>query len=452
VVNDWFHPEFECLFKPKRYKVFYGGRGGLKSWSVSRALVLLASQRPLRVLCGRELQKSIKESVHQLLEGQIKRMGLEGFFEIQRDTIKGLPGTTAEGSEFIFLGLHRNASAVKSYEDIDICWVEEAANVSDSSWKYLTPTIRKPDGGPFGFGSEIWITFNPELESDATFKRFVLGFPLGESERAFVQKTTYVDNPFLSDEMRLEIKADLDANLDTYLHVWEGHCKQTLEGAVYADELRDLTREERIRHVPYDHQWPVRTIWDLGRSDMTSIWFVQRVGFEWHVIDFYENRLKDPDHYFSLLRKKSYVYDSLFLPHDGKAKHLGTKMSVEEQARAKFGDIVRVLKRQSISDKIAAARTIFPNCYFDREKCADGIQHLRHYTYEVKEDGQFSQNPKHDEHSHAASAWEYFGLSSGLAVNGVGERSERVKKKLDLGRVAGVLDSATAWMGSGARR
>jgi len=450
-VKPWFHEKFQCLFKPRRYKVFYGGRGGLKSWSVARALVLLGAQRPLRVLCAREFQKSIKESVHQLLESQIKMMNLEAFYEIQRDVIRGRKGTSAEGTEFFFIGLHLNSQNVKSYEDVDIVWIEEAANVSGSSWAHLVPTIRKPKGGPFDSGSEIWVTFNPELEDDATYKRFIIDMPQGESQDSFVTKTTYHDNPFLSEAYLRDVARDKEKNYDTYLHVWEGFCKQTLEGAVYADEMREATVQERICKVPYMRDFPISVYFDLGRSDHTSIWFVQQVGYEWHLVDFYENKLKHIDHYLAVLQEREYLYDSLWLPHDAKAKQLGSKMTIEEQCREKFPNLVQRVPRVSIKDKINAARTVFPNCYFDEKRCADGLQHLRHYCYEVNPDTkQFSEKPSHKGgHSDAANAFEYFAVASKIGVRHKDKLREKIKRTLNLGRNKGEFPRQDnfGWMG-----
>lgn len=455
----WFHPKYTCLFEPKRYKVFYGGRLGLKSWSIARALVLLASQRPIRVLCAREFQKSIKESVHQLLESQIEKMGLADYYDIQRDSIKGRAGTSAEGTEFFFIGLHLNSQSVKSYEDVDICWIEEAANVSSSSWKYLTPTIRKPEGGPFGQGSEIWISFNPELDTDATWKLFVKR----KRDNAFVVKTSYKDNPFVSDEMLQDIEADLLEDVDNYLHVWEGHCKQVLDGAVYAEEIRRAITEERFTNVPYDPNFPVGVVADLGYSDHTSLWFFQKVGFEWHIIDFYESNLKKWDHYLEVIQRRgvrdstgklqqAYLYNTIWLPHDATAQQLGSKMSIEEQTRVKFPNNTRIVPKMRIKDKINAARTVFPVCYFDEERCDEGIQHLKRYTFEVKVladmTKKYSPKPKHDEHSDAASAFEYFAIISGIMPKSTEGVVSRLKKASDLrgGKLRERVAAGLGWM------
>ena len=160
-----FPVKLQCLFEKSRYKCIYGGRGSAKSWSVARALLILGAKQVHRILCAREFQNSISQSVHKLLSDQIVELGLIGFYEITQSTIRG-----ANGTEFSFVGLKNNPHNIKSYEGCTIVWVEEAQAVSARSWDILIPTIRAKD-------SEIWITMNPELESDATFQRFILNPP-----------------------------------------------------------------------------------------------------------------------------------------------------------------------------------------------------------------------------------------------------------------------------------
>ena len=117
-----FPSKLDYLFSPHRYKVAYGGRGSGKSWSFGRALIRLAAAKPLRILCAREVQKSIKQSVHQLLSDQIQAMGLGAFFEVLESEIRGI-----NGSSFSFAGLATNTvESIKSFEGVDIVWVEEA--------------------------------------------------------------------------------------------------------------------------------------------------------------------------------------------------------------------------------------------------------------------------------------------------------------------------------------
>lgn len=390
-----FPEALECLFKPARYKTLYGGRGGAKSWGIARALLLQGTTKPLRVLCAREMQTSITQSVHKLLKDQIAAMGLSGFYEVQNYVIKGMNGT-----EFTFHGLKHNIANIKSIEGVDVCWIEEAQTVSKSSWDTLIPTIRKD-------GSEIWISFNPSLEADETYQRFVVSPPTG----AVVQKINWADNPWVPDVLRQEMEDLKVKDYDAYLNVWEGHCKQTLDGAIYAEEVRAATTAGRFTKVPYDPSKPVHTYWDLGRADKTAIWFVQMVGFEFRVIDYYENQGKALGHYLKELQSRPYVYGDCWLPHDANNELLASEQTIAQQCRA-FGFKVRVTPKTSVVNGINAARTVFATCWFDSEKCSDGLQALRNYRYEVDpETQQYSTNPLHDWASHGADAFRYFAVS-----------------------------------------
>ena len=203
-------PIFSPIWSPKRYKILHGGRGSGKSWAVARVLVVLATRKRIRILCAREYQKSIADSVHKLLVDQIEAQGLTLLFDVTKTSIKCL----ATGSEFIFEGLKANVTKIKSMEGIDICWVEEAEKVSKESWNVLIPTIRKK-------GSEIWVTFNPDQERDPTFERFVKSPP----PNAIVLQVNYNDNPHFPAELRAEMEYLRSVDMDAYLHVWEGQCR-----------------------------------------------------------------------------------------------------------------------------------------------------------------------------------------------------------------------------------
>lgn len=394
-VRAEFPEKLGCLFHKSRYKVLWGGRGGAKSWAVARALLIQGMEKPLRILCCREFQGSIRDSVHKLLSDQINALGFDSFYRVEQASIKG-----SNGTEFFFEGLKHNVAKVKSFEGIDRAWVEEAQTVSKSSWDTLIPTVRKE-------GSEIWLTFNPELDTDETYKRFVLQPP----EDAIVQKVNWADNPWFPDVLLKEKDALKARDPDSYLNVWEGHCRQALDGAVYAKELREATEQNRITKVPYNPLKPVHTSWDLGWSDNTSIWFAQIVGFEYRLIDFYQNSQQTINHYLEILQSKKYVYGTDYLPHDARAKQLGTGRSIEEIMRSS-GRTIKVVPLLGINDGINAARTIFSNCWFDAERCADGLQCLRHYRYEPDLDtGTLSRKPLHDWASHGADSFRYMALS-----------------------------------------
>ena len=389
-----FPQKLSILFDKARYKVLYGGRGGAKSWGIARALLIIGAQKPTRVLCAREFQTSIKDSVHKLLSDQIFAMGLEDFYEITQTTIRA-----KNGSEFNFVGLKNNVANIKSFEGVDICWVEEAQTTSKLSWNVLIPTIRKE-------GSEIWISFNPELETDETFQRFVVNPPEG----AIVQKINWSDNPWFPETLRLEKDALYARDKEAYNTVWEGVCRQTVDGAIFAREMVAAEIEGRITRVPYDPIKPVHAVFDLGWSDATAIWFVQFIGMETRLIRYIENNQQTISWYLAEMQKYGYVYDTLWLPHDAAAKNLGTGKSIEEIVRA-TGMNVRILPRVPVTDSINAARTVFNKCYFDRENTHQGLQCLRHYRYDVDPDTKmFSKIPLHDNYSHGADAFRYIGL------------------------------------------
>lgn len=393
--NVQFPVKLQCLFQKARYKVLYGGRGGAKSWGVARALLILAAKDPIRILCAREFQTSIKDSVHKLLSDQIIALGLESFYEITQAQIRG-----KNGSEFNFVGLKNNVANVKSYEGVDICWVEEAQTVSRSSWNTLIPTIRKE-------GSEIWITFNPELETDETYQRFVAKAP----ENAIVVKINWSDNPWFPDVLKLEKDALQARDPAAYNNVWEGMCRVTIDGAIFGHEMQQAENEGRITNVPYDATKPVHAVFDLGWADHTAIWFVQFVGMETRLIRYTQGTQKTMSQYLAEMQQYGYFYDTLWLPHDAQNKTLAAAgMSIEDIVR-NAGYKTRILDRVPVVDSINAARTIFGRCYFDRENCAEGLQCLRHYRYDVDPDTkQFSRSPLHDVYSHGADAFRYIAL------------------------------------------
>jgi len=393
--NAQFPVKMASLFDKARYKVYYGGRGAGKSHSAAKALLILGAKSQIRVLCAREYQTSIKDSVHKLLCDQIELMNLHGFYEITQSSIRGKNGT-----EFAFVGLKNNVANVKSYEGVDYCWVEEAQTVSRHSWNTLIPTIRKE-------GSEIWITFNPELETDETYQRFVVRPP----EQAVVQKINWSDNPWFPEVLALEKDSLKSRDPSAYQTVWEGLCRLTVDGAIFANEIQVAELDDRITKVNYDPTKPCHVIFDLGWADSTAFWILQFVGMETRLIRYHEDNQKTISHYLALLQTYGYMYDTLWLPHDAQNKTLASNgKSIEEIVRS-AGYKTRIIERTPIADSINAARTIFRNCWFDRENCYDGLQCLRHYRYDVDpETGQFSRQPLHDQYSHGADAFRYIGL------------------------------------------
>lgn len=387
---------------------------------MAQALILISAARPVRILCAREQQNSISESVHRLLSDTIARLGMGGNFDIQRDKII----CASTGSTFFFEGIKANVDRIKSYEGVDYCWVEEAHKVSENSWKILIPTIRKETAD---FQSEIWITFNPELETDYTYKTFVID---GRSDPdTVVVEMNWRDNPWFPRVLMLEMEKLKAKDYDAYLNVWEGKCRILLEGAVYATELRDVIATSRITRVPYDPAFPVDCFWDLGRADLCTIWFRQKIGFQYRYIDYLTDSQKSILWYMKELQGKGYLYGTMWLPHDARAQTIGAEMSVERRMRKVFS--VRVVKRLSVSDGIDAARTLLPICVFDESKCAEGIRALGAYHYEViEEKGTLSKVPVHDWASHGADSFRYSAVATGQPRS---ERLEEQQKALDEG-------------------
>jgi len=216
----------ECLFdESARYIAVKGGRGSGKSRSVATALNLRAAAKPLRILCVREIQKSIRDSSKRLLDDDAERNGLAGFYTSLETEVRG-----ANGSLFLFAGLRSNIDSIKSMEGIDICWVEEAQSVSKTSLETLIPTIRKP-------GSQIIFTWNPKHETDPIEEMFGRD-DLPPDTR--LKTVNYVDNPWFPDVLQKEADYDLKRDPEKYNHVWMGGYLRNSESRVF----RNWTVEE----------------------------------------------------------------------------------------------------------------------------------------------------------------------------------------------------------------
>lgn len=213
---------YKFLFEPYRYKSAYGGRGAARSWSFARALLVLAIQKKLRILCTRELQSSIADSVYRLLCDQINICGLSSKYRIMSNGI-----TSVTGSEFILnKGLRFNITEIKSMEGIDICWVEEAQSVSEASWETLIPTIRKNN-------SEIWLSWNTGEETDPTNQRFVVDKP----PDCYSTKVSWRDNPYFPEVLNKERMWLEEVDPEAYDHIWEGNYLRIGESVIFRDKF-----------------------------------------------------------------------------------------------------------------------------------------------------------------------------------------------------------------------
>lgn len=207
----------EILYRKYRTLVAYGGRGSSKSHSVARFLILESLRSKVRILCAREYQVSITDSVYKLLADIINEYELDDYFTITQKSIISI-----NGSEFVFKGIRNNINNIKSMEDISICWVEEGQSVSKTSWDILYPTIRAE-------GSKIIVTFNPIFADDETYKRFIVNTPID----CIVVKVNYDDNPYFPEVLKKEMEFDKANNYEKYLHVWEGLPLNNSEAQVF---------------------------------------------------------------------------------------------------------------------------------------------------------------------------------------------------------------------------
>ena len=381
-----------------RYYAIYGGRGSGKSWGVADYLLLQGTMQPLRILCAREVQKSLRDSVHRLLTDRTQALGLGQFYEVLDNEIRGQNGTL-----FVFSGLaSHTVESIKSFEGIDICWVEEAQSVSLRSLDVLIPTIRKA-------GSKIIFTFNPYLPSDPVWTRFV-DKPSADCVSISIN---YVDNPFLSTELLAEAERQKAEDFEKYENIWLGKPKTIADGAIYKAELEAARSQQRICKVPYDANLPVFTGWDLGILDSTAIWFAQVYGREVRLIDYYEADGEPLSHYARIIAERGYNYvgGKNFLPHDVAARDLSSGVS-RQQTLETLGLRVTVGARLGPEDRIEAARQLFNRIWIDETRCKRGIDCLQNYRRAFNDKlGEFKADPVHDWSSHAADAFGELALA-----------------------------------------
>lgn len=190
-----------------RNKILYGGRMSSKSWDAAGMAIFLANRYKLRFLCVRQLQNKIDESVYSLLKIQIERFGLQDNFRVLDNKIIN----KVTGSEFMFYGLWRHITEIKSIESIDILWSEESHALTESQWEVLEPTIRKE-------GSECWLLFNPDLVSDFVWRNFVAD----PTANTLVRCVNYPENPFLSNTAKQVIENHKKKHPDTFDKIYLG--------------------------------------------------------------------------------------------------------------------------------------------------------------------------------------------------------------------------------------
>jgi phage terminase large subunit len=411
---------FQFLFEPARYKCAFGGRGSAKSRSFAAVLVLQAAQGPLRVLCCREVQNSIKDSVKQLIDDTIDNFGLRYFFSSTDTEITG-----RNGSRFTFAGLRTNANSIKSIEGLDRAWVEEASAVSHRSIELLVPTVRKT-------GSEIWFTWNPETEFDAVDMMF-----RGKNAPpdAVVRRVGMEDNPWFPEVLKRDAEHDLATDPEKYAHVWGGSYRAAPAGAYYGKLLSKAQNEGRIGRVPHDPGAEVHVAFDLGVGQNMCMVFSQWVGRELRVIDYLEGDDEAGDEgypwFARRMKAKPYAYAPLLLPHDGRTRSQATGKSRAEVWEG-LGFQVELVPNIGVDDGIQAVKRMIPMMWIDAVQCAEWIKAMREYR-EGRNDEGHTTGPHKDWTNHPADA---------MRMLAVAYEAPQAKRK-----GAGRGPSSGGWMG-----
>ena len=404
-IEAWFPEKLKFLFHPARYKVVRGGRGSGKSWGFARALLIMAAQKPLRVLCTREIQKSIQQSVHQLLRDQIEALQLGSQYQVLQTEIRG-----KNGSQFFFSGLSdQTAESLKSFEGVDIVWCEEAQAISRRSWDILIPTIRKN-------GSEIWVSFNPQLESDETYRRFVSNPP----PDCVSIEMNHADNRRFPSVLETE-RAHAEATMrpEDYAHIWEGKCKPAVEGAIYFGEMA----RANISLPAHDPLLKTHAVWDLGFNDSMAIILVQRLGGEIRIVHHIEDSARTLADYSAELKAlrldgQPLNWGSHFLPHDGFAKRHQSGKADADVLR-ELGWSVSKVPNMDVETGIKRAREMFGKVYFHKDRAARLIECLKRYRRHVNSTTNEPGAPVHDAFSHSADAFRYLALVAEQMHNAV---------------------------------
>lgn len=422
--------KFLPLLTPARYKGAHGGRGGAKSHFFAEQAVLRAYSETRRIVCIREVQNSLRESVRQLIVDKIAKFGLESFFEVLEAEVRG-----KNGSLIIYKGMQSyNAETIKSLEGYDIAWVEEAQAMSDRSLRMLRPTIRKP-------GSEIWCSWNPRHDTDAVDT--LLRGP-HKPKDAIVVEVNWQDNPWFPDVLQDEMERDYQADPEMAEHVWGGGYELVSEGAYYARLIAAAEKEGRVGHFPYNPSLPVKTSWDIGIDDYMAIWFWQDDGFTASVIDYYEASglgfddvvaicmpevfipPREDERFVGWSRERAlqqldrpipFVYGTSYLPHDVRMREVGAGGRSRVQSLQMLG-VPKIMKGAATNpdDRIAAVRRLLPMVRFHMSPRVDkGIKRLRRYSRKLNDALGTYTTPLHDENSHGADAFGEYAINSIIA-------------------------------------
>jgi phage terminase large subunit len=393
-------PVFEPLLKPRRYKGAWGGRGSGKSHFFATLAVHTAANTPgTLIVCIREVQKTLKESAKRLIEMKLAKfnLGEASGFRIYEDRI-----ATPGNGLIIFMGMQNHtAESMKSLEGYSRAWVEQAETLSQKSFDILRPTIRAKN-------SELWFSWNPRRRVDPIDVFFRQGDPPGNSACVM---SNWRDNPWWNKTMEAERIECLHNQAELYDHIWEGDYEKIISGAYYATALTLARGSGRISKCYADPLLGLKAFWDIGgtgaKADHTVIWIAQFKGREIYVLDYYEAQSQDLGTHVAWLRKNKYHDALMVLPHDGAAHDKVFAVSYETalQSAGFETQVVPNQGRAAASQRIEAARRLFPRIWFHEPTTSAGIEALGAYHAKRDEARLVDLGPEHDWASHAADAF-----------------------------------------------
>ena len=390
---------FLPLLKPARYKGAYGGRGGAKSHFFAEEVLLRAIEEPIRIICIREVQNSIRDSVRQLLVDKIQALELGAHFEVHDAEIR-----VHNGGLINFKGMQSyNAANIKSLEGYKIAWVEEAQTLSQHSLDLLRPTLREE-------GSELWFSWNPRFNTDPV-DAFFRKTPPPDAVSVCVN---WSDNPWFPVVLCREMQHDFETDPDKAEHIWNG-AYYTGEGTILAKWVARAEREGRIHSgVHYDPMGaPLEVTSDIGFRDTATWWYWQRRLGGFALVDYDQDIGLDADDWIPRIQERISLLGArlgkIWLPQDAKAKTFQSKHSAVERFLLAFGaQKISIVPAVKVADRINAARFVMPRCEFNKTRCEEGLNGLRAWSFEYNEETQIlSREPRHDWASHPGDGFSY---------------------------------------------
>lgn len=385
----------------------HGGRGSAKSRTFAKMTAIRAHMWDMAgregiILCGRQFMNSLADSSMEEVKAAIRsEPWLLASFDIGETYIRTKSGRI----KYVFSGLDRNIDSIKSTSRILLAWIEEAENVTEGAWVKLIPTLREED-------SELWLTWNPELEASATNQRFHTKITQPD-ERTKIVEMNWRDNPWMPAILQRQRLKDKRERPHLYRHIWEGEFLETQEGAYYATQLNQAKEDGRIGFVPEDPHHIISLCADIGgtgaKADNFVFWARQSIGLEIRWTNHYEAQGQPIGAHLNWIRSQGYTPDrcKIVLPHDGEQNDKVIDTSYRK-AFEEAGYSVTVVPNQgkgAAMQRVEKARELFPRMRFDETKCAGGLKALGWYHPKLDEKRRIDLGPEHDWSSHSADAF-----------------------------------------------